>query len=315
MLDKPERASYLWRAMRTFQRFIESHASAVMLTGGMLGLIFPFGAGLPNEAIVVFLATLIFFSCFKLNAPLISTVNGRSGLFCAARFALFPLALWALARWLIPNYAAGLLLLALCPAATAAPALTGLYRGNVTLAFTLTIVSNFACVALIPLAMGLCGHGGEPIPAGLMLRTLALCILLPCALYALARKNRFATNFVGRYDRFAAVILVGMIAFLVLTKKRAYFLAHPQAVLEPALIVAVFYILSLLLGLCMRGHPSERIGYVVASALNNVALGAGLAFLYFDEKTVALFVTGEFGWCLMPFLTDRVTRRIAGTGR
>lgn len=295
------------------QRFVENHASAVMLAGGVLGLIYPYGESLPSTAIIVFLATLIFGACFKMNAPLASALNARSVLFFVARFVLFPLLLWVVAHWTIPAYAAGLMLLALCPAATAAPALTGLYRGNVTLAFALTVVSNLACVGLIPAAMSLCGHGGTPIPAGPMLRTLTLCVLLPCALYGLVRHRKPIAAFVGRYDRFAAVLLVGAIAFLVLTKKRAFFLAHPQEMLMPLLIVLGFYLATLPFSLCLRTRASDRIGYLVAATLNNVAIGAGLAFLYFDEKTIALFVAGEFGWCLMPFLTERIARTYART--
>lgn len=309
--------------MRRIKNFVENHASAIMLAGGVLGLLYPYGDALPGEAIILFLAALIFCSCFKLTAPMTSVVTGSNALFCLMRFILFPLLLWLVCRWLMPDYTTGLFLLALCPVAAAGPALASLYRGNVTQVFALTIVSNLSCVVIIPAALALTGHNGVHMPVLPMLRTLALCIVLPCGIYGLARHNRTIATAIGHYGRIASVLLVGMIVFLVLTKKRDYFLAQPAAAIAPLVLDILFYLVTLYLGLFwtsllprpfrhlrQHGARADRIGYMVSSSLNNVAIGAGLAFLYFDEKTIAIFVTGELAWCLMPFLAERAARHI-----
>lgn len=305
--------------MRSVKSFVENHSSIIMLAGGILGLLYPYGDALPGQALILLLAALIFCSCFKLTAPVASVVTGSNALFCLLRFILFPQLLWLICRWAIPDYTTGLFLLALCPVAAAGPALASLYRGNVTQVFALTIVSNLSCVVIIPAALALTGHSGVQMPVLPMLRTLALCILLPCGVYGLTRHNRTIATTIGQYGRIASVLLVGMIVFLVLTKKRDYFLAEPTAAIAPLALDILFYLVTLYLGLFWtrllpgpyrRGGRADRVGYMVSSSLNNVAIGAGLAFLYFDEKTIAIFVTGELAWCLMPFLAERVARRI-----
>jgi predicted Na+-dependent transporter len=291
------------------RRLIENNPSFSILAGGLIAMVFPYGEFLPGEAILLFLAGLIYIACFKIAAPIAGVLTLRNLIFCAARFLVFPILLWAVATRLFPDYATGLLLLALCPVAAASPALTGLYGGNVTLAFALTIFSSLTCVGIIPAVMALAGHAEVQIPALSMLKTLSLCILAPCLLFAASARVPQMRTLADKSGKLISVVLIALLIFTVIAKKRDYFLDHPEGSLLPLALTAAFYLLCYFMPMGFGKSRADRIGYMTCSGFNNVALSAGLAFLYFDERTIVFCVVAEFVWSLLPFVASRAPAR------
>jgi len=290
---------------------IANNPGASMIVAGLAGLAFPYAAAIPDITIIAFLAGMIFIGCFKIHVPLSSISIWRPIGFCVVRFAIAPVIAWKICMMVAPSYAVGIFLLALCPAGASSAALTGLYNGNVTLALLVTVISSVASVFLIPVMMSTFGHMVIHLPITSMLETLVFCILLPGALYIPLRRHKPLLDFTHHYGRLTTVIIISVMAFIVIAKKRDYFFDHPEQIFEATLVCATWYAVAALIGFAMRVPREDRIAYGVGSAFNNSALGIGLAFMYFDEKTVILLIATEVIWCALPLAMQPIIRRIA----
>ncbi len=296
--------------MEKIKNAIESNPGRSMIVTSIIGLAFPYGPLIPDYLIVISLSIMIFLSCFKIDKPIHTTLSSKLLIFWVMRFIALPIALWAVCKQFAPDYALGILLLGLCPAGASSAGLTGLYNGNVTLALLITIISNIASVLLIPLVIGTLHHTVIDMPILGLLKTLSICILLPGALYLLLRRRAALIRYSRNYGRLTMVVLLSLITFLVITKKRDYFLTHPQDILVPLLIGFVLYAVAIIYGFSLRGKNADRIAYSVCSTFNNTALGIGLALLYFDEKTIILMIATEITWALLPAIMQPLLRRL-----
>jgi bile acid:Na+ symporter, BASS family len=296
--------------MQIIKHAIENNPGRSMIVAGVAGLVFPYGALIPNGVLVAILAALIFLSCFRINTPLRAVFSWRPLVFCLMRYVALPILLWGICKEIAPSYALGILLLALCPAGTSSAALTGMYDGDVTLAFVITILSNIACVFLIPAVTGIFGHASMALPVFAILKTIVLCIVLPGVVYIPLRRRRPLVEYSRIYGRLTVVIMISLLVFIALAKSRDYFLANPQGMIAPLLLAAVFYIIAIAFGFVIKTARPERIAYGVCSAFNNNGLGIGLALMYFDQKTIALLVVTEIAWSFLPLFVQPVVKRL-----
>lgn len=257
------------------------------------------------------MAINIFLSCFRINTPLRDSLTWQLLLFYVVRFVLLPIILWYVCNEIAPDYALGLLLFALCPAGASSAALTGLYNGNVTLAFVLTILSSLGSVLLIPVVISALNHAHITLSPYALLQALALSILFPGCLYMLLRRRKFFIDYSNDYGRLTMVVLISLITFLVLSKKRDYFLAHPQGLFVPLLVGAGFYVIAVVVGFAVKAKPKDRIAYGVCSAFNNTMFGIGLALLYFDETTILIMISTEIIWAFLPMLVQPIIKRLS----
>jgi predicted Na+-dependent transporter len=146
-----------------------------------------------------------------------------------------------------------------------------------------------------------------------MFKTLVSCILLPGSIYALTRRIRPIAAFSLNYGRLLTVFLVASGIFIVFAKKRDFILSHPDSIAIPFVFVLFFFVLAGLVGASVRAAPKDKIAYFTASSFNNLGLGIGLAFLYFDEKTIALMIAGQYAWTLLPLIGRPFLRGISKT--
>jgi BASS family bile acid:Na+ symporter len=286
------------------KRLIENNPGGTMITSSLLGLAFPYGDLIPNATIIVLLGIVIFLSCFKINTPLRAIRPRFPIIFWVLRYAVIPAMLWFTCKKIVPAYALGVLLLGLCPAGVSSAALAGIYNGNVTLAFVITILSNAGSVFLIPAMVAALNHQAVAVPPLDILKTLTLCILLPGILYVPSRRQPLLINFSRHYGRLAAILMMSMTVFIVLSKKRDYIVAHFQDMITAVFIAAAFYAVTMFVSFLIRTKPADRITYGVCSTFNNSGLGIGLALMYFDEKTIAIMLAAEIVWSFLPMFAQ-----------
>jgi len=296
--------------MSGFKHFVEVQSSWVMVLGAVFGLLFPWGSYIPPQVIICVLACLIFLACFKMDMPLTATLSWKNALFYVLRFICFPLVLWRVASWIVPDFATGLMLQALCPVAAAGAALASIYGGSVTFTFAITVLSSFLCIFVIPAIMHLTGNANVEIPVGHMMQTLAACILLPSIIFYFVRKKPVIQDFSANYGRMLSVLLCTTNIFIILARLRGFFLAHPTEVILPFFLNIIFYAVAIFMVWPLRAGHTMRVGYMTASGMNNVALGVGLAMLYFDQKTILLLVCGEFAWSLMQSVAAKAAQHM-----
>ncbi len=295
--------------MRALKQWIENNPGWSMIILSFAGLAFPYGNIFPDALIITILGTMIFLSCFRINVPLRSVVSLKPFLFWFLRYVFLPVLLWAFCIKIAPDFALGLLLLALVPAGASSAAIAGIYNGNVALALFVTIISSIGSVFLIPSVIGGLNQLDVAVPAASILKTLVLCVFLPGVIYLLVRGGAPLQRYSSSYGRVTSVILMSVLAFIGLSKKRDFFLVQPQEMVAPFLVAAAFFSFALALGFLVRARREDRIANGVCSAFNNTSLGVGLSLLYFDEKTIAVLIAALFLWSFLPLLVQPIVKR------
>lgn len=286
------------------RKFIEHHFGLVLLLSCAAGLIVPGIPDLPNESAVVTLALLMFVSCYRLRDGGYDAIRWHDiGLFYSARYMVLPLALWALAHVIAPDYAMGVLLLSVVPAAVSSPAFAHMYGGLVPPAFVIVIASQLLAPFLIPLQFALVGDVTvAPEPMHLFI-TMVWCIFVPLLAYALVRTHKSSADYMYARSRFFSIILVAFVIALAIAKQREVILSGEGLIAAFILSVSCFamYILA---GWWMLNKRSreERLTYAVCSGFNNAALGVSLALLHFGPKIVLFVAVSEMAWAFLPLM-------------
>jgi bile acid:Na+ symporter, BASS family len=297
--------------MTRFRSFVENHFSLVLVLSSIVGLLLPGLDQLPNESAVATLALLMFIACYKLRDGGFSTIRWRDiGLFCALRYGLLPVALWAVAYSIIPSYATAILLLATVPSAVSAPALTAIYNGAVPTAFAIAIASQLITPFMVPLqftwlsALGLAPEGQViPHPAHLFM-TMVWCIFVPMVIYFFTRHHKRSADMFYEKGKFFAILLVAFVIALVIAKQRDVILSNlPHLGISFVIALACFSVFILFGWWFSRGQsPANRVTYTTCSGFNNVALSVSLALVHFDAAVILFVAIAELGWALLPVL-------------
>jgi len=207
------------------------------------------------------------------------------------QFLVMPLAAWLVAHLmgLPPMIAAGLVLVGSCPGGTASNVVCYLARGDVALSITLTTLSTLLAVLATPALTLLYAGAQVPVPAGLMIVSIAKIVLLPVAAGLVV--NQFAgvrmASVKHLFPLLSVMAIVVIIAIIVA-------LNHDHlAVMGPAVAVAVLlhngiglatgYWIPRLLRLDERTCRTLSIEV----GMQNSGLGVALAVKYFSP-TAAL---------------------------
>ncbi|MDX2072841.1 MAG: hypothetical protein SFX19_00570 [Alphaproteobacteria bacterium] len=287
--------------------FIESHFGFVLLAAAAVGLVAPLG-NVPDDSASVALAMLTYASCFKLRDGGFSTIRWNEvARFYVLRYLLLPVGLFAVAHALVPDYALGVFLLALVPAAVSSPAFAQLFGGSVPPAFAIVMVSTCLAPFLIPLQFMWASEVSLHIsPLGLF-RTLTFCILLPMAVYFATRHLTRWGNLMYDSVKLISIVLVAFVIALVIAKQREVILSDLSALIVPFIACLLCYAAFILSARWIgRRQPKEtQITYAVCSAFNNVALGVSLALVHFPPKIILLIAVSEVAWALLPLLMKK----------
>ncbi len=273
----------------------------------LAGFLVPGLSRLPNESVAVALAVLMFFSCYRWR----DGGSGSSGnlwrdvgAFYLLRYGFLPAAIWSVLHKLAPDQATGAFLLSVVPAAVSGPVFTSLYGGAVPVAFAIVLISQFAAPFLIPLQFSwIGGLQSLPEPAHLF-RTLALCILLPIAVYTFVRKHRASADFFYGQSKAAAVVLASFMISIAVAKQRDVILSGGTALLRPLLISTLCFLIYIAFAWFLTAfRPREqRIAYATCSGFNNAGLGVSLALLHFSAPVILFVAVSEMGWSLLPVM-------------
>ncbi len=296
------------------RHFIETQLGLTFLIGAVLGLIFPYGASIPDYSVVLVLAVVTFISSYNIDLKALGGIFSRQTIiFCIVRFALLPVLLWYIAAHTFPEYALGVLLISLVPAGVASPALSHVYKGNVALACVITLITAAMALLLIPVLIGMLEQQDMDISMFSLFRTQMLCIVLPMALYVLLRKQRQIKAFSAEYGKFIAVTCVAAIIFIVITKERQNILQDPAGLILPALITIVCYVAYAMVMMLFSAKRDTIITYGVCSTFNNSALGVSLALIHLDTHSVLMTISSEVVWAIMPFIFQPLVQRYTRT--
>lgn len=286
--------------MRALKDHIAGRFNTALLAGALIGLFMPGLDHLPDGAALVQIAAIIFFSCARINAADLKAIDKKAAAgFYVLRFLAFPVAAYAVALRVVPDSATGVLLLSLMPAAVASTAVAGITGANASLALAATVVTNALCPFVIPAVIGLTVGRSVDIDSARLLTTLCLGIFTPALLYYLgARRSSALKAWVKRESQFYAVLFSGGLVVVVIASRRDILLADPALALEPLLLGTALYAVMYAIGwvYAARMAVPDRRTYAICSGVNNIALCAAVAVLYFPPMTAVFVVLGEIPW-------------------
>ncbi len=201
-------------------KLVEKYFWAICVVVTLLGLLAP-AVGAPFRPLITFLlAGILFFTGLKLDFAAAVREFRRPGLqlyVAAMVLVVLPLVAWLAARWLVPAFAVGVLIMAAMPAGMATSSLTDIVRGNAALALVVTLVSSLLCPLVVPVVIGLATGGlTEGGGAYLVRRTGFLAAILFAPLAAAWLVRRLFPALVARHREAFTGLSIVSLALLIL---------------------------------------------------------------------------------------------------
>ena len=282
------------------KQWVVGNFSIVLFLSVVCGLIVPWIDQLPRVTGLALVSGVIFFSCPKISLEELKSLRIRTALsFYVLRFLVLPIPLYFAAHAIIPEYAVGVLLVALAPVGVTSTVIAALMNANPSWALSATVIANVLVVFTMPLyVFYLSGDVIETSMFQLFL-TLAVGIFLPVLLYfgGFAKFEK-ARNWVTREGSFYAIVLTFIQNVFVISLIREFIFNNVQSVFLLLLVCLLLYAIFYAAGwiFAVRMEQKERTSYMICSGVNNIALSIGVAVLYFPAATILLTVIGEIAW-------------------
>jgi predicted Na+-dependent transporter len=270
------------------------------------------GLWLPGDYVVlrplipILLGGILFCSALKVRfGAVLGELHGgprlrRLALLSAVKLAVLPLAAWAVARTVAPDWALGVLLVMAMPAGLSATAMTDLYGGNVALALVLTFLTSVLCPLTVPLLLQWLDPAGGTVDAHLLGERALYIVLLLVIPFGLAQAvRRVAPALVQRHVHrwtSGAVFSSCALIFVSIAVNRPAWAGMPgHALLVPLALDALGMAMCLAVWLVAR--RTLPAGDAAAFALCCAWMNNGLAVAFADR-----FFPGRAGVILGPVL-------------
>lgn len=294
------------------RQFIERHMNPILLAGGALGLGWPYWDWAPDWAPAALIMFATYLACFRLSVRDLGLVNWRNAApFFVLRFVVLPVLLYLLARETMPQFAVGILLVAVLPVGVSCPAVVSVLGGNVSLAIILTFISTVLAPFLLPLIFEWQSGGQLQVNTGEMFKTLLLILLMPVVLYRYTRRYKPLRHMALTYGKSITIVEISLMIAIVVGKQRELILGEPLLLAESFLLSLILFAACLYAGwLWAKNQGKEqRIAYAATAGLNNAGLGIGLAVLYFPPVVVIFTVGAELAWALVPAMVRTLIKQ------
>ncbi len=287
--------------MTNLKRMIENNFSLLLLLGVVVGFFIPSFGDNADEIVIFLTGALIFFACADIKPVDFFKVDiFQTGVFTLLRFAIFPLVLFFVAQKTVPDFALGVLLMALMPAGVAVASLCSMSRANVVVGLSLTIMSSLLAPAFVPSVFLFLGQVVNVDILSLFL-TLVYVVLLPiCAYFLIVYKRHKIEAVVKNTNKSASIIILSVILMILMATQKEEFLAQPSLIVEGMIVMTVLIGLFYVFGIVFsRFVPvDQKISYIYGSGAMNNSLAVGLAFAYFDAATTLFIVLSEIVWSI-----------------
>lgn len=285
--------------MKSIKTIIENNFSLLLLLGCIIGFFTPSFGQYADEIVIFLTAVLIFLSCADIKPSEFLKVDVfQIATFTLLRFSILPLFLFYVAYKTVPDYAVGILLMALMPAGVAVSSLCSMARANVALGLSLTIISSLLAPAFVPSVFSFLGQVVNVDILSLFI-TLVLVVFIPVLLYffVFSKIEKINTS-IKKYNKSSAVIILSLILVIVIASQKEEFLDNLDVIYIGLIIMSVlfgvFYLFGILFSLFVS--KENRIPYILGSGAMNNSLAVGLAFAYFDARITLFIVLSEVVW-------------------
>lgn len=288
--------------MRFLRKLLESYL-VVLLAAMSIGLAFPHIGLAVSPLTTIFLQIIFFLSSLKFDVRQMKQGMSQIRPLLFANLymlILLPAAVYAAARFLAPQFAVALMLLAAMPAGMTSMLLTELVGGSVSYALILTMTTSLLAPVTVPLVVKFLAGASVTMSAVSMFGTLLNIIVAPFLLAQIvryfAREKIKATFFTFKP---ISLFLLGLIILSVVSQQ-ADQIIHNIFTFVPALAaLAVFFIIlhfAGYYGFPRLGRP-ERLATVVCLTYMNFTLAIYLAGRFFPDPNILIpVVLSVFPW-------------------
>ncbi len=294
--------------------FVENNFNLVLSLSVVIGLLTPALGHLPESSAIILISLAIFFSCSRVTVDELRHIDFKAALsFYVVRFVIVPIPIYYAALYLLPDYALGILLLAMAPVAASATAYAMVIKANPSLSLSATVITNALVPLSLPFVFYILGLGDDiHIDIFELFFTLSIAIFIPALSYfLLVRRIKPAKLYMRSNAKFYSTIFVAGMMAIVTSMQRDFILGNPLYVLLLGGIGCALFFLFFVIGFVFsRGmNFVDRKTYMSCSGINNTGLVVGLAFLYFSQETALFIVIAEIPWTMaligMKFYVDK----------
>jgi hypothetical protein len=299
--------------IRRIRSWIEHHFTLILFLGLMFGLSVPAMQYCPPEVPLAFVSIVMFLSCSKIRLhDMRSIAWGWGVVLYISRFLLLPACLFWISNILAPDYALGVLLIALMPVGVSAAGLAGMVGACAT------VITSLLTPIIVPFMVELLGNQHMDIDPYAMFSTIALSIILPTTSYfGVARHHARARAWITSHTSWLTPLLMAGMGASVVGMQRGFILDNLPLLFDAFLLASALYALLFVVGWCAGKHRSVMLSKSLAlcSGSNNIALAAAIAAMYFPPSVVLFTVVGDVVWVCAVGLFKRWADRLYSASR
>ena len=275
--------------MKKFSQFFTDNLALIVLTAGVLGVMFPnslawIGAYVPQLLGVVMFGMGMTLTVEDFREVLRRPVEVLIGV--VAQFTIMPLVAFALTKIfnLPPELAIGVILVGTCPGGTASNVMTYLARGDVALSVSMTLTTTFLAPVVTPLLTYWLAGERIDISLSAMMLSIAQIVLAPVIL-CLAM-NHFLSGVTKKIQPLLPLISSVAVALI----SSAVVALSADKILSVGLTVAAVVVVHNLCGLSL-GYFTAKIfrmdshkvrAVAIEVGMQNSGLAVSLAMIHFN---------------------------------
>jgi len=277
----------------TFQKYF----AIFLIAGVLLGVAFPETALALKQITLICLAVLVFFPALRVNTH--SFTSNLSLQFrvlfisLLVMFGVVPSLMYYLGRMVNLENAllVGLVIASAAPSMISSPYFTGLMKGNIEVAFSISVFSTMLSPFVVPYTLYLLVGEKTTISILAVAGTMFFVIIIPAVLAILIRKisQRFTTLFLGTENLFTVTAIV-LINWVIVGTNQSSIINSTVAIL-PLLALGlfqdfgIFFLTRKLSSHLVQEDISKALA--VSFGLKNVALVGGVMVTFSESLALA----------------------------
>ena len=297
-------------------QFIEKYFWIFLIAGILLGLWQPVVFTAPKYLPKILLGMMLFFVFLKIDVlEVIENLRDyKLMIFIALVYMIIiPVLFFLFVNIFDRQLALGILLLTAMPAGVSTPALTDILKGNISLAMSITIVTQLIAPFTVPFLFWIIGTKGLDINKLQLFRDIAIMVFSPL-IVAQFIKHFFPAAIKRSQHLFtsANVLLLLIFVYIAISLQRNIILENPVSLIWKTVILYLVFIILHAIGYIMGYKESKenKIAMSVTAAYMNNGLAIVLASTYFGPGILVLMVLSEIPWntLLAPF--KRIVRHL-----
>ena len=287
------------------------------------GIFLPQYAGFFTPYTLFGIMCIMFLSFLRIDFQTLFFVRRKEvlevGVWTIAKTALMPVAFWALARRIAPDYALAVLLVSGVSTGVVAPFISNLLGMNTNRVLQSVITTSLILPVSLPALVKILMGQQIRIPFWDMARLLALAVFVPMFLMIVSR--RIIPSLLNKLTKIQYPLSLFFFTWIplgVFAKFSGYLRTHHDAVLEAAVIAFVLAFASALLGVAIGfvigNRPDDLTGSVCLTFINNMLIVVfGAQFFGPEGPLLGAMYILPFFFMIVPFRWFVRIRRSSGS--